>query len=89
MILNLPGGNGNAAEKLLSMYGERLTGSFTITVPNFAKSTATIACLGADNTMMGYLAELGLTVPQILLSGNIPVPARSFIDGLKMVRKNS
>ncbi len=88
LILNSSGGSGNAAEKLLSMCRERFTESFTVVVPNFAKSAATMMCLGADKIMMDYLAELGPIDPQISLPGNPAIPARSFIDGLEMVRKN-
>ena len=42
LILNSSGGDGNAAEKLLSMCRERFTDGFTIIVPNFAKSAATM-----------------------------------------------
>ena len=86
LILNSSGGSSNAAEKLLSMCRERFTESFTIIVPNFAKSAATMMCLGADKIMMGYLAELGPIDPQISLPGNPALPARSFIDGLEIVR---
>ena len=87
LILNSSGGNANAAEKLLSMCRERFTESFTVVVPNFAKSAATMMCLGSDKIMMGYLSELGPIDPQISLRGDPPMPARSFIDGLEMVRK--
>ena len=71
------------------MCRERFTENFTIIVPNFAKSAATMMCLGADKIMMGYLAELGPIDPQIsLFPGRPSIPARSFIDGLEMVRKN-
>ncbi len=88
LILNSSGGSGNAAEKLLSMCRERFTESFTVIVPNFAKSAATMMCLGSDKIMMGYLAELGPIDPQISLLRDPLIPARSFIDGLEMVRKN-
>ncbi|MCY4491750.1 MAG: hypothetical protein OXC46_09900 [Thaumarchaeota archaeon] len=44
-------------------------------------------CLGSDKIMMGYLAELGPIDPQISLPGQPPIPARSFIEGLEMVRE--
>lgn len=87
LILNSSGGSGNAAEKLLSMCRERFN-NFVIVVPNFAKSAATMMCLGADKILMGYLAELGPIDPQITLPGSSTIPARSFIDGLEMVRSN-
>lgn len=88
LILNSNGGSGNAAEKLLSMCRKKFTESFTIIVPNFAKSAATMMCLGADKIMMGYLAELGPIDPQINAGSGQSVPARSFIDGLEMIREN-
>lgn len=89
LLINSAGGNGNAAEKLLMMCRKRFSESFTIIVPNFAKSAATMMCLGADKILMGYLAELGPIDPQISMGSNQPAtPARSFIDGLEMVREN-
>ena len=88
LILNSRGGDGNAAEKLLSMCKKRFSENFTIIVPNFAKSAATMMCLGSDKIMMGYSAELGPIDPQINTVSNQFVPARSFIDGLEMVREN-
>ena len=49
LILNSSEGSGNATEKLLSMCRERFTERFTVVVPNFAKSAATMMCLGAYN----------------------------------------
>ena len=89
LMINSNGGNGNAAEKLLMMCRKRFTESFIIIVPNFAKSAATMMCLGTDKILMGYLAELGPIDPQISTSNSeAAVPARSFIDGLEMVREN-
>jgi len=88
LLLNSSGGSGNAAEKLLNMCRKKFTDEFTIIVPNFAKSAATMMCLGADKIMMGYLAELGPIDPQISVSTGQLIPARSFIDGLEMIRDN-
>ncbi len=89
LLLNSSGGSSNTAEKMLSMCRKRFTEGFVVIVPNFAKSAATMISLGADKIMMGYLAELGPIDPQISTSPGQPmVPARSFIDGLDMVRKN-
>ena len=63
--------------------------NFTVIVPNFAKSAATMLCLGADEIMMAYLVELGPIDPQIRESPERPfLPARSFIDGLNLARQN-
>jgi hypothetical protein len=89
LIINSPGGDGNIAEKMITMCRQRFSKSFKVIVPNFAKSAATMIALGSDKILMGYLAELGPIDPQI---GNpytrTLIPARSFIDGLEMIRKH-
>lgn len=88
LMLTSPGGDPNAAEKLLFMCRKRFTDGFYVVVPNYAKSAATMICLGSDKILMGYLAELGPIDPQLQI-GPIPgpsLPARSFIDGLENIR---
>jgi len=88
LMLTSPGGDPNAAEKLLFMCRKRFTDGFYVVVPNYAKSAATMISLGSDKILMGYLAELGPIDPQVQV-GTIPgqsVPARSFIDGLENIR---
>jgi ClpP class serine protease len=90
LMLNSPGGDANAAEKLLMMCRQRFTQEFNVIVPDYAKSAATMIALGSDKIMMGYLAELGPIDPQLQTSaipGGEVIPARSFIDGLDMIRK--
>jgi len=91
LMINCPGGDPNAAEKLLVMCRERFAKQFNVIVPDFAKSAATMIALGSDKILMGYLAELGPIDPQLQV-GPLPmtgqtIPARSFIDGLDMIRK--
>ncbi len=87
-MITSPGGDPNAAEKLIIMCRERFPEEFTVIVPNYAKSAATLIALGADKILMGYNAELGPVDPQIgdPISGQ-SVPARAFIDGLETIRK--
>jgi ClpP class serine protease len=87
LIINSPGGDGNVAEKIITMCRQRFTKSFNVIVPNFAKSAATMIALGSDKILMGYLAELGPIDPQLgnPMAGGF-IPARSFIDGLEMIR---
>ncbi len=89
LIINSPGGDGNVAEKIITMCRQRFTKSFQVIVPNFAKSAATMVALGSDKIWMGYLAELGPIDPQLgnPFAGGL-IPARSFIDGLEMIRHN-
>lgn len=89
LVINSPGGDGNVAEKMIMMCRQRFTRSFSVIVPNFAKSAATMVALGSDKILMGYLGELGPIDPQFgspQVGGLIP--ARSFIDGLEMIRRN-
>ncbi len=87
LILSSPGGDGNVAEKLILMLRQYYK-NFTVIVPNFAKSAATMIALGSDKILMGYLAELGPIDPQLILPGYPqPIPARSFIEGLEDIRK--
>jgi len=88
LIINSPGGDGNVAEKVLLMCRQRFPKGFNVIVPDFAKSAATMIALGSDKILMGYLAELGPIDPQLRMAplGEI-IPARSFIDGLEIIRK--
>jgi hypothetical protein len=89
LMINSPGGDGNAAEKLLTMCRQRFTSDFSVIVPDYAKSAATMIALGSDKILMGYLSELGPIDPQIRIAPfpGRPIPARSFLDGLEMIRK--
>lgn len=89
LMLTSPGGDPNAAEKLLIMCRERFTKGFYVVIPNYAKSAGTMVALGSDKVWMGYLAELGPIDPQLQMSP-VPgpsLPARSFIGGLENIRK--
>jgi hypothetical protein len=91
LMINSPGGDANAAEKLLTMCRQRFRKRFSVIVPDYAKSAATMIALGSDKILMGYLAELGPIDPQLRMAPPpIPgptIPARSFIDGLELIRK--
>jgi len=90
LMINSPGGDANAAEKLLLMCRQRFTEEFNVLVPDYAKSAATMIALGSDKILMGYLAELGPIDPQLQISpmpGGEVIPARSFVDGLEIIRQ--
>lgn len=89
LMINSPGGDANAAEKLLKMCRQRFTKEFNVIVPDYAKSAATMLALGSDRILMGYLAELGPVDPQLRMAPfpGQTIPARSFIDGLEMIRQ--
>lgn len=88
LMLTSSGGDPNAAEKLMQMCRKRFTDGFQIIVPYYAKSAATLMCLGSDKILMGYGAELGPIDPQVQMIGsNQLIPARAYIDGLKDIRQ--
>jgi len=90
LMINSPGGDPNAAEKMLKMCRFRFPEEFNVIVPNYAKSAATMLALGADRIFMGYLSELGPVDPQVpvpLPTGQTQlVPARAYIRGLEEIR---
>ena len=88
LMINSPGGDADAAEKMLMMCRKRFKHSFKVIVPDYAKSAATMIALGSDEILMGYLSELGPIDPQFRTAPIGPgLPARSLIDGLDVIRK--
>lgn len=74
LILNSPGGQPEIAEKIITTLRHFYDDDFRVIVPEFAKSAATIVCLGADEILMGYCSELGPIDPQMAVpdaQGNI------------------
>lgn len=69
LMLHTPGGDIDAAEKLISMVRARVKhGRLRVIVPDFAKSAGTLMALGADVILMSDTSELGPIDPQITLS---------------------
>ena len=68
----------DAAEKLIHALRERVSppflqrdaGDLTIVVPDYAKSAATLMCLGADRVVMTDSSELGPIDPQVSIRTN-------------------
>lgn len=65
LILNCPGGDGLAAERVINMCRSYSTNGYTVLVPKMAKSAATMICLGANKIIMSNTAELGPIDPQV------------------------
>lgn len=90
LMLNSPGGLGEAAEKLIEMCRSHCREEFRVVVPNWAKSAATMIALGADVIVMGYLSELGPIDPQYEISiGNVSqmVSGQSFIHAYETAQE--
>jgi hypothetical protein len=65
LILNSPGGDGLAAERIVNIFRTYGGGSFSVIVPKMAKSAATMICFGAKSILMSLTSELGPVDPQV------------------------
>jgi ClpP class serine protease len=85
LLLHTPGGDIDAAEKLISMVRNKVgTAQLRVIVPDFAKSAGTLMVLGADCVVMSDTSELGPIDPQIIRGdgrGNLMQhPVQSYLD---------
>jgi hypothetical protein len=65
LIVNAPGGDGLAAERIVRVCRAYAGGDFEVIVPRMAKSAATMICFGANAIWMSETAELGPVDPQV------------------------
>jgi len=87
LLINSPGGEPNAAEKILIMCKKHFIEEFNVIVPDYAKSAATMIALGSDKILMGYSSELGPVDPQLQIAPNQPpIPAQAFLSGIEYIR---
>ncbi len=69
LLINSPGGEGIAAERIVNVCRSYSAGgSFSVIVPRRAKSAATMICFGANKIGMSRTSELGPVDPQIIVS---------------------
>ena len=85
LMLHTPGGDMDAAEKLVSMIsGAAGTAPFRIIVPDFAKSAGTLMALGSNSILMSDSSELGPIDPQVVSeeqNGTVHVTAiQNYLD---------
>jgi hypothetical protein len=66
LILNSPGGDALAAERIIRVCRVYSKDDFVVLVPKAAKSAATMIALGSQGIYMGKTAELGPIDPQII-----------------------
>jgi ClpP class serine protease len=76
LLLNSPGGDPLAAERIVNICKSYSTGGFSVIVPKMAKSAATMICLGAKLIWMSRTSELGPIDPQILINDEKGRPLR-------------
>lgn len=80
LLLDSPGGDIDAAEKMVHLLREACTpasrsaNDLEVVVPNSAKSAATLIALGADRILMSDSSELGPIDPQLQLPNGNSVP---------------
>ncbi len=65
LLLNSPGGDALAAERIVNICRSFSGGGFSVIVPKMAKSAATMICFGAKKIIMSKTSELGPIDPQI------------------------
>lgn len=65
LILDAPGGDGLAAERIIQICKSYSKKDFEAIVPARAKSAATMVCLGSDRILMSPTSELGPIDPQV------------------------
>ena len=87
-VLHTPGGDIDAAEKLITMVRNKVgTGVLRVVIPDFAKSAGTLIALGADFIVMSDSSELGPIDPQMVMAdenGNrIHIPILSYLGAYK------
>ena len=85
LLLDSPGGDVDAAEKVIHVLREACApsagrgGDLEVVVPNAAKSAATLIALGADRILMSDSSELGPIDPQLPVAGQGLVPVFALI----------
>lgn len=67
LLLNSPGGDALAAERIVNICRTYSKNGFTVIIPKQAKSAATMICFGAKKICMSKTSELGPIDPQIVL----------------------
>lgn len=78
LLINSPGGDPLAAERIIKALAEYSDNDYWALVPGTAKSAATMICLGATKVILSPTSELGPIDLQII-RGNTLIPAYSII----------
>jgi ClpP class serine protease len=66
MVINSPGGDGLAAERIVNICRAYTGGEFEVVVPRMVKSAATMVCFGARKIWMSQTSELGSVDTQVI-----------------------
>ena len=80
LLLASPGGNGEAAVRLVRSIQKRCS-ELTVLLPDMAKSAATILCLGADHLLFGPNGDIGPVDPQLPLPAGL-ASAKNIVEAV-------
>ena len=90
LLLQSPGGDIDAAEKIVYMCRE-IGGEFRVIIPEYAKSAATLIALASDQVIMGLASEIGPIDAQLTGPGpggaTFQTSAQAFIDEFDRIKK--
>jgi len=90
LLLQSPGGDIDAAEKIVYMCRE-IGGQFRVIIPEYAKSAATLIALASDQVIMGLASEIGPIDAQLTGPGpggaTFQTSAQAFIDEFDRIKK--
>lgn len=91
LFLLSPGGFVDPAFKMAKLCQDFATDNFGVIIPHYAKSAATLLCLGSDELVMGDASEIGPIDPRIEIKDEygrkINVSATSVEDALKVIEE--
>lgn len=85
LILETPGGSGEAAEDIVRILRSRYA-DMAVIIPGWAKSAGTIVAMAADEILMGRTSALGPIDPQLLWQGK-RFSADALLEGVRKIKQ--
>jgi len=79
-IINSPGGNPLAAEKIIKLLSEYSNNDFWVLIPGTAKSAATLICFGSSKMILSPISELGPIDLQIDRGNGTLMPTFTIVE---------
>ena len=93
LFLLSPGGFADAGHKMATLCRAQTVDRFGVLIPYYAKSAATLLCLGADELVMGPASELGPIDPRIRVPDQygrvVNVSAVSLREALELLERRA
>lgn len=88
VVLEAPGGLGDAAEYMAALVRKRHK-NVGVIIPGYAKGTGTVFAMAADEIIMGHASSLGPIDAELRLANGKPVSAGAFLDELKKIKSEA